>query len=164
VVHRHPIELGAEIGLYLAHRVAGETAKVREAVALATLGERLAVFLVVPRPVGLTTLAVTGVVPSRWIQRRWAPAAERRHGASPNQPMSSRQLQKHRTGMVSAIRLINRRAKTSVRTKTYRETTVSSNFDFILQRCKSSSNLRRTGTAATHRTQNRSLENRPIST
>jgi hypothetical protein len=33
VVHGHPIEFGAEVGLHLAHHVAGKPAQVREAVA-----------------------------------------------------------------------------------------------------------------------------------
>ena len=74
VVHRHPIELGPEVGLHLAHHLAGEAAQVGQAVAvlgrhdeaegmpvaLATLDEGLAIFLVALRPIELTALAVAG--------------------------------------------------------------------------------------------------------
>ena len=74
VVHRHPIELGPEVGLHLAHHVAGEAAQVREAVAVlgrddeaegmpvafASLDEGLAILLVALGSVELTALAVAG--------------------------------------------------------------------------------------------------------
>ena len=72
VIHRDPIELGAEIGLHLAHHIAGEAAQVRQpvavlgrdddaegmAVALAALDEGAAILLVALRAIELAALAV----------------------------------------------------------------------------------------------------------
>ena len=95
VVHRHPVELRAEVGFHLAHHIPGESAQVREAVAilrrddeaegmpvaLAALDEGAAILPIAVRAIELAALAIAGrAVPLEVTKMRAGCAAAERDG------------------------------------------------------------------------------------